>query len=380
MTDPRIVVVGAGPAGTRAAATLVAAGIRPVVIDEGRRSGGQIYRRQPSNFRRSPAVLYGAGAGKAVDLHAAFDALAGRIDDRAEALAWSIFDNHIQVAAGGRSEAIGFDALILATGATDRLMAVPGWERPGVFSLGAAQIALKAQACAIGRRVVFLGTGPLLYLVAAQDLKAGAGVAAVLDTSAFSNRLRGLPLMASRPRLVLQGISFLAQLRRADVPVLTGVRPSSIGGDVEAGVTGIDIVLPGGAMRRLACDAVALGHHLRPETQLADLAGCAFRFDAQTRQWLPVIDTDGRSSQRGVYLAGDGTRLLGADGAERAGELSALSVLADLGRSVDGTRVARLRREQATMERFRQGLVRAFPWPSHFAKNLPSSARFSSGA
>ena len=47
-------------------------------------------------------------------------------------------------------------------------MPVPGWHRAGCYSLGAAQIALKAQACAIGTRVVFLGSGPLLYLVAAQ--------------------------------------------------------------------------------------------------------------------------------------------------------------------------------------------------------------------
>ncbi len=60
---------------------------------------------------------------------------------------------------------------------------MPGWNLAGCYSLGAAQIALKAQACAIGSRVVFAGTGPLLYLVAAQYPKAGARVEAVLDTS-----------------------------------------------------------------------------------------------------------------------------------------------------------------------------------------------------
>lgn len=34
MADLRVVIVGAGPAGTRAAETLVRAGLRPVVIDE----------------------------------------------------------------------------------------------------------------------------------------------------------------------------------------------------------------------------------------------------------------------------------------------------------------------------------------------------------
>ena len=49
----RVIVIGAGPAGVRAAQALVEAGLRPVVIDEGRRDGGQIYRRQPEGFSRS---------------------------------------------------------------------------------------------------------------------------------------------------------------------------------------------------------------------------------------------------------------------------------------------------------------------------------------
>ena len=48
-----VVVVGAGPAGVRAAETLVQAGLRPVVIDEAARAGGQIYRQPPEGFVRT---------------------------------------------------------------------------------------------------------------------------------------------------------------------------------------------------------------------------------------------------------------------------------------------------------------------------------------
>ena len=55
MADPRVIIIGAGPAGVRAAETLVEAGVRPIVVDEGARDGGQIYRRQPLGFtRRTP--------------------------------------------------------------------------------------------------------------------------------------------------------------------------------------------------------------------------------------------------------------------------------------------------------------------------------------
>ena len=88
---------------------------------------------------------------------------------------------------------IEYAQIIVATGATDRILPVPGWTMPGVYSLGAAQIALKYQGCAIGERVVFCGSGPLLYLVAYQYAKAGAKVVAVLDSAPFSAQCRALP-------------------------------------------------------------------------------------------------------------------------------------------------------------------------------------------
>ncbi|WP_159992257.1 NAD(P)/FAD-dependent oxidoreductase [Roseomonas sp. 18066] len=370
MAAPRVIVVGAGPAGTRAAEVLVAAGLRPLVIDEAADNGGQIYRRQPAGFRRRAEALYGTEAGRARAVHGVFSALRGRIEHWPQSLAWQLRDGALQVERGGRAHRLEFDRIILATGATDRLLPIPGWTRPGAFSLGAAQIALKAQACAIGRRVVFLGSGPLLYLVAAQYVKAGATVAAVLDTAPASARRAALPLMASRPSLLVKGAALLWRLKRAGVPVHHGVTPLRIEG--ESRVTGVVFRDSTGRERRLEGDAVGMGWHLRAESQLADLAGCAFDFDPVSRQWLPRIDVDGRSSVDGVYLAGDGVRLAGADGAELGGRLAALAVLQDLGLPAPaGVDAAALRRGLARMERFRQGLAIAFPWPGELIAALP---------
>jgi NADPH-dependent 2,4-dienoyl-CoA reductase/sulfur reductase-like enzyme len=110
------------------------------------------------------------------------------------------------------------------------------------------------------------------------------------------------------------------------------VRDSEFGeGDDTHGATAVRVGDARGRELRFETDAVALGWHLRAEAQLADLARCEFIFEPQSRQWLPRIDADGRSSVKGVYLAGDGVRILGADGAEAAGRLAALAALADLG-------------------------------------------------
>ena len=371
MGQPRVVIVGAGPAGVRAAQALAEKGLRPVVVDESPRDGGQIYRRQPDGFRRPYAKLYGSEADKAHALHRSFEVLRERIDWRAETLAWHIETHRLHVVQSGQAQALPFDALIVCSGATDRLMPVPGWDLAGCYSLGAAQISLKAQACAIGRRVVFMGTGPLLYLVASQYVAAGARVEAVLDTSAAALRVRALPRLAARPAVLLNGLKLVASLRMAGVRVMTGVAPIEINGSPTVGVTGVRVRDGRGREHHFECDAVALGYHLRSEAQLADIAKCEFRFDAQSRQWLPRIDEDGRSSVRGVYLAGDGVRLAGADGAEAAGRLAALACLADLGMPPDPAEVTGLRAQLQTMERFRQGLLQAFPWPHEAAAALP---------
>lgn len=374
MAQPRVIIVGAGPSGVRCAETLVAAGLRPTVIDENRRDGGQIYRRQPDNFTRPYAKLYGTEAGRAQSLHESFDALRDKVDYLPETLAWNIFNNKLHVVRDEVSSAMPYDALIICSGATDRLMPVKGWHYAGTYSLGASQIALKAQACAIGRQIVFLGSGPLLYLVASQYIKAGANVAAVLDTSPLMRRVMALPKLLARPSVLLNGLGLVAGIKRAGVPVLTGITPVEIKGESESGVQSVLIRDSRGNERSFQCDAVAMGYHLRPETQLADLARCAFRFEQETRQWLPEVDEDGRSSVPGVYLAGDGMRVLGADAAEIGGRLAAMAVLTDLRLKVSDEELQGLRAEQASMERFRQGLAQAFPWPAEQAAQLPDEA------
>ncbi|TIN01860.1 MAG: NAD(P)/FAD-dependent oxidoreductase, partial [Mesorhizobium sp.] len=365
-SSPRIVIVGAGPAGIRAAATLVDAGLHPVVIDEGHRAGGQIYRRPPAGFVRTPEQLYGSEADKARALHLLFDRMAdeGRLTYCARSSVIAVHEGRLHVLGEGGAEVVFYDRLILATGASDRVAPIPGWQNAGVYSLGAAQIALKAQGVALGRRIVLIGSGPLLTLVGMQLLKAGADVAAVLDTSSWRQQMRGFWGLAARPIVALRGLALRARLGRR---YHAGVTPLQIEADGR-GVTGMRWRDAGGRERVTPCDMIGIGWHLRAETHLTDLVGCAFTYDEQWRQWLPKTDRMGRAGN-GIYLAGDGARPLGADGAEIAGRLAAAACLADLGSPVPSVG-ADLRR-LARLERFARGLAQAFRWPGAMVRALP---------
>ena len=118
MTAPTLqpVIVGAGPAGIRAAHTLVAHGVRPVVIDEAARGGGQIYRRPPAHFARSAQTLYGTEASRATDLHSTFDSLQAQIDYQPDSLVWNAQGGMLDVLHGPTqtTRTVPYQQLIIA--------------------------------------------------------------------------------------------------------------------------------------------------------------------------------------------------------------------------------------------------------------------------
>lgn len=362
------VVIGAGPAGVRAALTLVAHGVHPVVIDEAPRAGGQIYRQPPPGFVRGKAALYGFEAKRAAGVHAAMDALRGQVDYRPNTLVWNAEGDRLMLLSGGHTGSLRRGPLIVATGATDRVLPFPGWTLPGIYTLGAAQIALKYQGCAIGSRVVFAGTGPLLYLVACQYARAGADVVAVLDSASFADKVRGAPAMLREPAVFAKGLYDLAWLKARGIPVHAHARPLRAAGDTRVSALAWH---DGRRQHTIACDAIGFGYALRSETQLADLLGCQFAFEPLQRAHLPQCDAAGRTSVPDVYLAGDGAGIRGADAAEWAGERAALALLADQGIAVDQARAGWLERRLARNTAFRRGLERAFPFPADWAQQAP---------
>jgi thioredoxin reductase/bacterioferritin-associated ferredoxin len=356
----RTAIVGAGPAGIAAASVLAAHGVSPVVIDEGRRPGGQIYRQPRAGLALDIEALLGAEAKNYRRMHAAFERLGDRIDYRPLTLAWGVEDRKLHTIQDSAAATVAFDALILATGAADRMLPVAGWTLPGVFTLGGAQVLLKEHGCLIGRRIVLCGSSPLLYLAARQYRAIGADVAAVLDTTPFAAKAAAAADLMAAPATLARGLGYMRALRRDSVPVHHGVTLCAF-----EGVSSVETVRFRDRDARehaIACDGVAIGFGLKPETQLAELAGAALVYDPTFRQWLPRADPDGRCGGN-LYVAGDGATVGGAEAAAISGQLAACAVLEDAGMTVADIDRGRLRQRAARLRQFQRGLARAFAWP-----------------
>jgi NADPH-dependent 2,4-dienoyl-CoA reductase/sulfur reductase-like enzyme len=356
----QVVIVGAGPAGIAAAATLAPASVAITLVDEAPRPGGQIHRMPAPGLALDMHTVLADGHTAYQQFHATVSSLRDGIRFRPDTLAWNIHDGHLHLASATQFDSLRYDALILATGATDRVMPAPGWTLPGVFTLGAAQVLLKSQGCLLGDAVVFCGSSPLLYLAALQYLRVGGRVAAVVDSTSVADKLRAIPGMCAAPRLLAKGLGYIARLRQHGVRILHGARVETIEGQHRVEV--LTCRSQDGTHHRIACDAVAYGHGLRAETQLAELAGCELRYDATYRQYLPATDEDGRAGHA-IYLAGDGRAIGGADAAAVSGTLAASAVAADLALAIPPVDAPALRRTLRRLYHFQRAMAGAFAWP-----------------
>ncbi len=331
-----LLVIGAGPAGARAALRARACGLDVLLVDENTDAGGQVWRALPPGFRRVAGAAHSPEAMQGDALRAELGACGVRC----------LYGHKVwNVGSSLRTDLIGEGgvsswqprALLVATGTTERVVPFEGWTRPGVIGLAAATILLKSQHMLPGRRTVVAGSGPLLLAVANGILKAGGEVAAVLDLASRADWLRTLPALAGRSDLLWQGLQWQARLRMAGVPMLHrhGIASVAAFGDAfrvhaqQVDASGAPV--PGAAPVVFEADSVAVGHGLVPATDVTRLLRARHRYDAARGGWIADADAQGRTSVPGLYVAGDGAGIAGAAAAGVHGELAAVACAHDLG-------------------------------------------------
>ncbi len=359
-----VIILGAGPAGVAAAIEARALGLSVTIIDEAEAAGGQVHRRP----------IFGPGDG---------DELRDRLARSNARIAFGHRVWHVEtgfrvaaLASGGAAE-FHADALIVATGALERHLPVPGWTLPGVIGLAAATILLKSQRILPGRRVVVAGSGPLLLLVADAILAGGGEVAAIVDARARGDWLAATPSLLARPDLLLRGGRWLARVLRHRVPIHAGHVLRRIEGRdaVERAVIGS--VDAAGDSVTLDADAVCYGFGLMPSTDVTRLLRARHVFAPELGGWTVATDADAATSVARVYACGDGAGVRGVAAASFTGRLAALAAARDLGRldhQAHAARAAPMRQRLARAERFGTAMTGlATPSPAAITATTPET-------
>jgi hypothetical protein len=188
------------------------------------------------------------------------------------------------------------------------------------MTAGAAQTALKAQGMVPSGRTVLAGSGPLIWLLAAQLLRAGARIEAMLETTPLTNWLAALPHL---PEFLLspywsKGWALLREVK-AKVRVR---RVSSLAAEGEGHLQAVTF-----DGERMPADLLLLHQGVVPNVNLAIAAGAVHRWNSRQLCFEPVLDRDFNSTVPGIAVAGDGAGIAGGTAAAERGRLAAIAAV-----------------------------------------------------
>lgn len=303
-----VVVIGAGPAGLAAASAAAERGRSVLLVDQGLRPGGQIWRHRderalPSAARRLMARARNAGV-KLVSGCRFVDAIS---------------PTDLVIDFRGRIDRHQTSAVIIATGARERFIPFPGWTLPGVTGVGGLQALLKGGLPLANTRIVLAGSGPLLLSVAAAAARAGGRLQLVGEQASGAQLRRFATRVLRNPAKIGQAISFRWAFRSA--PFRTDTWAVRAIGDGR--LQSVE-VSEQGRHRTIRCDWLGVGAGLVPNTDLAELLECRVEHGAIG------VDAHQATSVAGVWAAGECTGVKGDDAAISEGEIAGRAAAGDV--------------------------------------------------
>lgn len=335
-----LVVIGGGPAGLAAATEARALGLSVALVDEQAEPGGQIYRNVERAEAEGRAAPLGDDYRRGLGLVRAFRASGAT--HFAQHQAWQVErDGRVFVTDGAKSRLLEGRRVLVAVGAMERPVPIPGWTLPGVMGVGAAQILHKSIGVLPDAGVWLAGSGPLLLHFAVEVVEAGGRIAGILDTtrSFAPATVLAHPVAALRGRSYLaKGIGYLARLRMAGVVRHSGVEAVEAHG--EARVSKVRW-RTGTQWHEAPATGLLLHEGVIPHVHMTQALGCEHAWDEAQQCFRPRTDAFGATSVEAIFVAGDCGGIGGAIVAEGRGRVAALGIAASLGRIAPADRDAK---------------------------------------
>ena len=323
-----LLIVGAGPAGLAAALAAAPSGARIALLDDNPAPGGQIWRDGPQAHLPPQARRL----RDSLERHA----IALWTGTRVVAV---VAPGELLLEDSARGWRVRYDRLILCTGARERLLPFPGWTLPGVTGAGGLQALIKGGLPVAGERLVIAGSGPLLLASAATARAAGARLLRIAEQAPWTALARFVAGLPRWPGKALQAARLFDPRYRPASHVLEALGD----GRLEAVRLWQD-----GRVVELACERLACGFGLIPNTPLAQALGCALRDDAV------AVDAWQATSRAHHYAAGECT---GFGGSEKALVEGAIAGHAAVGEQAQASRLFPRRQR---WRRFAEALARDF--------------------
>ncbi|QDS32713.1 NAD(P)/FAD-dependent oxidoreductase [Brevibacillus brevis] len=346
-----LLIIGAGPAGLSAAIASARQGLAVRVVDEFYRPGGRLL----GQLHEEPDGVWWNGLDEAARLTEEAEHLGVEI-----CCGVSVF--HLTQSQNGwvistTQGEMTVPLLLIATGASEAAVPVPGWTLPGVMSIGAAQVMTNVQRVRVGQRGVVIGINILSVAISRELQLAGVTVdRMILPPNTTVSGTAGHPqaVMQSLLRVAhlapslmirlgskLMGSSWMQKLAVSLYPsngfsmwgIPIQLRTSAleiVGTSQVEGVRIARVTADGspiaGTEQVIPADFVCIAGGLSPLAELAAIAGCPFAYVPSLGGHVPLHNESMRTPVPGLYVAGNITGIESAKVAMAQGTVAGLSI------------------------------------------------------
>ncbi len=321
MIEKELVIIGAGPAGLSAAIEASKANVDVLLIEENQKAGGQLFKQIHKFFGSSAHYSGVRGIDIGKELIQKCEDLG--VEIWLDSVVIGVFLNkQIAVEKKGKElKTIRAKKIIIATGASEKVINFEGWTLPGVMGAGAAQTMTNVHRVLPGKKVLMIGTGNVGLIVSYQLIQAGAEIVGLVDTA---SKVSGYEVHS-------------AKIEREGVPLYLNHTIFKVEGTKEKGVTGAVIVKVNknfqpiqGTEKEFDVDVVAIAAGMKPLSELANMANCKKTYISKLGGWVPLHNENMESTEKGIYVVGDTTGVEEANTALEEGRLAGIDVAAKL--------------------------------------------------
>lgn len=305
-----VLVVGAGPAGIKAALTADRAGADVILIDESVFLGGQL-RSQTQYFSNLPKNI---DSGLGIEIY-------NELENQLNNSNITVFTNHtmvgsfkngnIGVSNGEKVLEIQSKKNILAPGAQEEALIFPGWTLPGVMTAGAAQILVNREFVRPGNEAIMVGSNIFALEVALLLQQCGVSVKAIIE---------------EQLNIQCKDTSKLGEI--GNIPIFTSSRIKAARG--RGKVEQVIIETPNGE-NELYVDLICVANGFRPILEPFEILNCEFTYKKGLGGWIPKYDNRFLTGNPNCYVAGNAAGITDLGPILLTGEIAAWNALGELG-------------------------------------------------
>lgn len=316
-----LVIIGGGPAGLKAAIIAAEARQDVLIMDRFYCLGGQLIKQTHMFFGSEKQYAKTRGFDIANELINEVNKYNNLIEVWTNATALGLYpDKVITVYKDDVYVKVQAKAIIIATGASERVLAFENNDLPGIYGAGAVQTLMNVYGVKPGEKILMVGSGNIGLIVSYQLMQAGVDVIGIVEAS---NKISGYKVHAAKIKRLGVGIYTSKTIKKAlgtnKVNEVVLISLDNNWNEIK------------GTEQNIKVDGVCIAVGLMPLTSLLAMAGAKMKYISELGGLVAVTNDLLETSLNNIFVCGDAASIEEASSAMVEGMIAGLVAAKNLG-------------------------------------------------